>query len=71
MYQNLKMVMSRKKITIKQLAELLNSREATVSDKINGNVGCGFYFDEALRIKNVFFGEYNLEWLFEKEEKVA
>ena len=71
MYQNLKLVMNRKKITIRQIAELLNSREATISDKINGNVSCGFYFDEAIRIKKVFFCEYNLEWLFEKEEKVA
>lgn len=68
MYFNLITEMKKKKITNTQIAELLRCRVATVSDKINGKTGCGFYFEEAERIKNVFFNEYNLEWLFTRED---
>jgi plasmid maintenance system antidote protein VapI len=56
-----------KNITVKQLAELLECRTATVSDKLNGKRECGFYYEEAERIKKVFFSEYELGWLFERK----
>ena len=71
MYYNLVATMKRKKITTGQIAELLNCRIATVSDKINGKRECGFYFEEAERIKNVFFNEFEIGWLFAREDKVS
>ena len=73
MYFNLKEVMSKKNISLQQLASLLECRMETISDKVNGKVKCGFSIDEAIRIKNVFFGEYNLEWLFARDvqQKIA
>lgn len=42
-----------KKITSKQIANLLNTREATISDKLNGK--SRFSFDEAITITKSFF----------------
>lgn len=67
MYKNLTERMKEKGITGKQIASLLDCRQATISEKLNGIVGCGFYFDEALKIQQVFFPEYNLEYLFRRE----
>jgi hypothetical protein len=64
MYKNLIDVMKLKGITSKQIAALLECRQATISDKINGIVLCGFYFDEAAKIKGVFFPEYDYDFLF-------
>lgn len=68
MYPNLLVVMKRKKITFSQIAELLHCQLATVSDKAQGKYANGFYFDEAERIKNVFFKEFDIEWLFRRED---
>lgn len=62
MYSNLIESMKVNKVSQTQIADLLNLRQATVSDKINGN--SKFYFDEALKIKKVFFPSYELEFLF-------
>lgn len=69
MYKNLFNSMKAKNITITQIAELLQVRIATVSDKVNGK--SRFYFDEAVKIKKVFFPEYEIEYLFEFEESAA
>ena len=45
----------------------LQCQLATVSDKAQGIYVNGFYTDEAIRIKNVFFTEYDFEWLFTRE----
>ncbi len=66
MYENLLNVMKRKKVTALQIANLLECRPATVSDKLNGAVKCGFYFTEAQKIKKVFFQEYDYDFLFEQ-----
>ena len=73
MYSNLKKIMDVKGISFQQLANLLECRMETISDKVNGKVKCGFSIDEAIRIKNVFFAEYNLEWLFARDvqQKIA
>lgn len=70
MYANLFKVMKLKGITGKQIANLLECREATISDKLNGIVASGFTFDEAAKIKKVFFPEYDYDYLFARE-KVA
>lgn len=69
MYKNLLNVMKQRNITATQIAELLEVRIATVSDKVNGK--SRFYFDEAIKIKKVFFPEYEIEYLFEFDGNVA
>lgn len=66
MYANLLNAMKQKKVTALQIANLLECRPATVSDKLNGTVKCGFYFAEAQKIKKVFFQEYDYDFLFEQ-----
>ncbi len=69
MYKRLIQAMKSKNVTTTQIANLLGCRIATVSDKINGSVECGFSFSEASKIKKVFFPEYDIEYLFEKDNK--
>lgn len=68
MYCNLLKVMKTKGITGIQLASLLECRQATISEKLNGVVASGFTFDEAAKIKNVFFPEYDYDYLFDREK---
>jgi hypothetical protein len=67
MYKNLLAVMKLKGVTAIQIASLLDCRQATISDKLNGIVSCGFYFDEASKIKKVFFPEYDYDYLFVRD----
>ncbi|WEG13962.1 XRE family transcriptional regulator [Pullulanibacillus sp. KACC 23026] len=67
MLKNLKAEMARKNVKGKDLALLLGCRVATVYDKMNGHYGFSFY--EALAIKNHFFPEYDLEYLFHQEQE--
>lgn len=71
MYYNLIKVMKEKKITYSQIAELLKCQLRTVSDKANGEVEAGFSIDEAIIIKKVFFPEFDIFYLFERQVKVA
>lgn len=66
MYKNLEAEMARKGITKKDLSETLNLRYATILDKMNGN--SRFFYDEAVRIKETFFQDLSIEYLFEKTE---
>ena len=66
MYRNLIESMKKHKVSQTQIADLLDVRQATVSDKINGY--SKFYFDEALKIKKVFFPSYEIEFLFASDE---
>lgn len=66
MYENLLNAMKIKGVTAIQISSLLECRQATVSDKLNGIVSCGFYFDEASKIKKVFFPEYEYDYLFSR-----
>ena len=69
MHNNLRAEMARKGLTMSDLADLLGVRHATISDKINGKFR--FYYDEAVKIKNAFFPDLSLEYLFENEDKTA
>ncbi len=71
MYRNLLTVMKLKGITAMQISNLLDCRQATISDKLNGIVACGFYFDEAAKIRKVFFPEYDYDYLFVRDEKIT
>lgn len=66
MYNNLLVAMSDKKITFTQVAELLRCQLRTVSEKSKGK--SEFTVSEALMIKRVFFPEYELNWLFKKDD---
>jgi hypothetical protein len=70
MYNNLLDVMKEKGITGVQISNLLECRPATISDKLNGIVLSGFSFDEAAKIKKVFFPEYEYDYLFSREKTV-
>ncbi|WP_260506970.1 MULTISPECIES: XRE family transcriptional regulator [Brevibacillus] len=59
--------MARRGITIRQLAESLGVRFATISDKLNGK--SRFFCDEAFHIKRNFFPDCSFEYLFDKDEQ--
>jgi len=69
MYKNLEAEMVRKGITRRDLAVLLNVRYATISLKLNGK--SKLYYEEALKIKETYFPEYSVEYLFETKEQSA
>lgn len=58
--------MKEKGVTGIQLAGLLECRQATISDKLNGSVASGFTFDEAAKIKKIFFPEFEYDYLFSR-----
>lgn len=65
MLMNLKAEMTRHRVTGCELASYLDLREATISSKINGKTD--FTVNEAFEIRNKFFPNYSLEYLFKKE----
>ena len=72
MYENLKIEMSNKGITQKDIARLLGLRIASVCDKINGKFS--FKLDEAFKIRDKYFKDLTIEYLFEissKEQKIS
>lgn len=68
MLMNLRGEMARKGIKGKDLADLLDVRLPTIYDKMNGKYA--FTFDEALKVKNHFFPEVDLEYLFQNEKQI-
>ncbi|MGX0147366.1 XRE family transcriptional regulator [Staphylococcus hominis] len=67
MLKNFNDIRKEKKVSLVDLADLLEVRYQTVADKINGV--SDFKFGEALLIKNKYFPEYDIEYLFEKEKE--
>jgi len=68
-YKNLEAEMVRIGIARKDLAALLNVRYATIVDKLKGK--SSFTLDEALRIKNSFFPNLSIEYLFDVQDQPA
>lgn len=66
MLRNLKAEMVRSDVKPKDIAALLNVRDATIYDKLNGHYG--FTFNEALKIKRHYFPHLDLEYLFANSE---
>lgn len=62
--ENLKKALNQKNITIEMLATLLGIHRNTASSKVNGTTE--FTVQEALTIKDSFFPEYELSYLFQK-----
>lgn len=67
MLENLDDIRKRKKVSLVDIADLLEVRYQTVADKINGI--SDFKFGEALLIKYEFFPEYEIEYLFSREKQ--
>lgn len=53
-----------------RLVKAMKSKNITTT-QINGTVERGFYFDEATKVKQVFFPEYDIEYLFEREKNAS
>lgn len=54
------------KVTLTDIADLLEVRYQTISDKVSGV--SGFKFDEAFLVHQKFFSNYSFEWLFMSDE---
>lgn len=65
MYPNLKAELARKNLNMVHLAEFLNVRYATVNSKVNGKYQ--FTLKEALAIREKFFPDLQIEYLFEPD----
>lgn len=65
MLANLEKVRKQKNITLADMADLLEVRYQTVSEKIDGK--SDFKFGEALKIQEEFFPEYEIKYLFLNE----
>lgn len=66
MYPNLEKEMIEKKITKISISKLLKLRYATILDKFSGK--SRFFYDEAKKIKDEFFPEIEIEYLFNTDE---
>ncbi|WP_274316312.1 helix-turn-helix domain-containing protein [Staphylococcus hyicus] len=66
MFANLEKVRKDKGVSLVDIADLLGLRYQTVSDKING--ASDFKFGEAIKIKNKFFPEYEIVYLFSRDD---
>ncbi|MFW2500453.1 hypothetical protein OD350_03560 [Clostridium beijerinckii] len=66
MFRNLLAEMSRNKITRRDIANCLGVSEKTARNYINGASKISWY--DTLKIKNTFFPELSLEYLFETKK---
>ncbi|MBC6678758.1 XRE family transcriptional regulator [Zhenpiania hominis] len=57
--------MAKKKITIEQIAKLLNIHRNSVANKLGGSTA--FTIEEAIQIQETFFPDCSLKELFRKE----
>lgn len=65
MLENLEEVRKNKKVSLVDMADALEVRYQTISDKIQGK--SDFKFGEAVILKERFFPEYEIEYLFSEE----
>lgn len=63
---NLKGEMAKKSIKVEDIAKVLQIHRNSASNKINGDTS--FSIDEAVKVKEAFFPELSLKFLFEKKE---
>ncbi len=64
MFSNLEAEIARKRLHKKELGKTLGVRQATIYDKLNGK--SKFTLKEALKIKNTYFPEMEIKYLFKK-----
>lgn len=60
--ENLERIRREKDVSLTDMADLLNVKSQTVREKIDGK--SDFKFGEALIIRNTFFPEYDMVYLF-------
>lgn len=66
---NLEAEMKRLKITRKDIAKLLKISYSTIHSRFNGN--SEWLYNECVLIRDTYFPEMELDYLFSKEEKAA
>ena len=66
MRKNLEQIRREKDVSLTDMADLINVKSQTIREKIDGN--SDFKFGEALIIRNKFFPEYDMVYLFSDEE---
>lgn len=66
MYLHLKRLLQERKISNRELGELLNLTEKTVYNKLHGNTE--WTYQEVIKIKKFLFPEYDLEYLFKTDK---
>lgn len=71
MYSNLIEALKAKKISFYAAGAAIDMPEPTFRSKAEGTVQCGFSIDDAFKIKYNLFPEYDIEFLFKREEKNA
>lgn len=67
MYKNLKNELHKKGIALKSFAEFLGISDKTIQNKMNGTTA--FSYPEVEKTNRILFPEFNLEYLFKKEDK--
>jgi transcriptional regulator with XRE-family HTH domain len=65
MYNNLKAQMAINNVSIEKIADLLKLHRNTIANKLNGGT---FSVEEAFIIKQNFFKEFDLYYLFNKAD---
>lgn len=65
MRKNLEHIRREKNISLTDMADLLDVKSQTIREKIDGK--SDFKFGEALVIRNTFFPEYDMVYLFSNE----
>lgn len=63
---NLKGEMAKRSIKVEDIVNVLQIHRNSASNKINGDTA--FSIDEAVKVKEAFFPELSLKFLFEKQE---
>ena len=66
-YINLKAEMGRSDITAEAISKLLGIHRNSVANKLSGQ--SSFSIEEAIKIKNTFFSEFEYDYLFKSEQK--
>jgi len=65
MYHNLEAEMARNSIDVNDIAKAIDVNEKTVRNKLSGKTK--FIFDETIMIKDTFFPDLDLQYLFAKD----
>jgi transcriptional regulator with XRE-family HTH domain len=67
-YANLRAEMARKDISVKKIAEAMNKSVAKISKNLNGYSG-DFTISEAFKIRELFFPDLEIDYLFCRSDK--
>lgn len=64
---NIKGEMAKRNIKVEDVANVLNIHRNSASNKINGDTS--FSIEEAVKVKDTYFPDLSLKYLFEKAEE--